>query len=148
MRAIIILAAILIFGSCRHTSTVDDFVRSAKSETTPQKAIEDYNSAIKLNPKNDTLYYLLGVRVMSFDVDPLIDSARQILRKRNMEAWNDFTKAIALKPNFAEAYNMRAIVEEQMDSLGSALDDFTTAIKLKPNFADAYFNRGYYLNLL
>jgi tetratricopeptide (TPR) repeat protein len=51
-----------------------------------------------------------------------------------------YTKAIYLKPDYAEAYCKRAIWR-QSDSSG-AIKDLTEAIRLKPDYAEAYFERG------
>ena len=65
-------------------------------------------------------------------------------------AKDDFSKAIELNPNLAEAYNHRGLAEGGIAngnagieaSLARALSDYNNAIKLKPNFAAAYYNRG------
>ena len=57
-------------------------------------------------------------------------------------AFEDFSKAIELNPNYAEAYNNRGIVHGQMDDYDRAIEDYTKAIELNPNLAEAYTNRG------
>jgi tetratricopeptide (TPR) repeat protein len=66
---------------------------------------------------------------------------RKMLRK----AIADFTKAIQLKPDYAEAYFQRGLTKRLVplqDDRG-AIGDFTKAIQLKPDYAIAYANRGY-----
>lgn len=58
------------------------------------------------------------------------------------KAIEDYTKAIELNPNFADAYYNRglawvAIKEKEYDK---AIKDYTKAIELKPDYADAYYN--------
>jgi len=62
-----------------------------------------------------------------------------------------FTKAIELKPDYAEAYFNRGLAYFKMGSryttegrenLNSAIVDFSKAIELNPNFIDAYYSRG------
>jgi tetratricopeptide (TPR) repeat protein len=59
----------------------------------------------------------------------------------------DFTKAIQLKPDYAEAYYYRGVIKSE--KLGeirynprSAIEDLTKAIQLKPDYAEAYYCRG------
>ena len=52
------------------------------------------------------------------------------------------TKAIELKPDYADAYNNRGIAKKAKGDLDGAIADYTKAIELKPDDADAYINRG------
>lgn len=62
---------------------------------------------------------------------------------RNYEqAMVDFSKAIALDPDYAEAYNNRSTAHLLMDNFGQAVVDCTQALKLAPDFVAAYVNRG------
>ena len=54
----------------------------------------------------------------------------------------DFTKAIALNPNYALAYNNRGNAYGRKGDYDRAIADFGRAIKLNPKDADAYNNRG------
>ena len=54
----------------------------------------------------------------------------------------DFTKAIELKPNYAEAYANRGNAKQAKGDLDGAIADSTNAIELKPDDAEAYTNRG------
>ncbi|MDE0425174.1 MAG: tetratricopeptide repeat protein [Candidatus Poribacteria bacterium] len=51
-------------------------------------------------------------------------------------------KAIALKPDLAEAYNNRGMAKNALGEHRGALADFDVAILLNPNYAEAYNNRG------
>ena len=50
--------------------------------------------------------------------------------------------ALALKPDYAEAYRNRGVAKEAKGDLDGAIADWDKAIALKPDFADAYHNRG------
>jgi Flp pilus assembly protein TadD len=58
------------------------------------------------------------------------------------KAIRDCTKAIELKPDFAEAYNNRGKACYEIGDLDQAIRDYNKAIVLKPDFALAYNNRG------
>lgn len=53
-----------------------------------------------------------------------------------------YTKAIALNPNYAKAYNNRGLVYDKKGQYDRAIEDFNRAIALNPNYAEAYNNRG------
>jgi tetratricopeptide (TPR) repeat protein len=53
-----------------------------------------------------------------------------------------FERAIALKPDFAEAYCNRGLAQQDLMRLEDALASYDKAIALKPDFAEAYSNRG------
>ncbi len=57
-------------------------------------------------------------------------------------AITDYTKAIRLKPDDANAYLNWGAAKDNLGQHFAAIADFDTAIKLKPNAADAYLNRG------
>ena len=57
-------------------------------------------------------------------------------------AIKDFTKAIELNPEFAEAYNNLGNVYDDKGDFDKAIVNFNTAIKFKSDFVDAYVNRG------
>jgi|GEM_PF-3805091 len=54
----------------------------------------------------------------------------------------DYTKAIELKPDYAEAYNNRGIAWVDKGEYDKAIEDFSRAVELKPDLAQAYYNRG------
>jgi protein O-mannosyl-transferase len=67
--------------------------------------------------------------------------------KRNDEAIKDFTKAIELKPGFAEAYFNRGVVFIDEKRNDEAIRDFNKAIELKSDCFPAYVNRGIYFGM-
>ena len=55
----------------------------------------------------------------------------------------EYTRAIELKPDFAEAYNNRAYATySKYDGTGDPLADLNRAISLRPDFPHAYNTRG------
>ena len=57
-------------------------------------------------------------------------------------AIKDFTTAIHLKPDYANAYNGRGAAYAKKGKFNSAIVNFTKAIELDPDYAEAYYNRG------
>jgi tetratricopeptide (TPR) repeat protein len=62
-------------------------------------------------------------------------------KRRSEKVIADETKAIALNPNDAVAYENRAKAKSPID-LDGAIEDYTKAIELNPNYDEAYGNRG------
>jgi tetratricopeptide (TPR) repeat protein len=58
------------------------------------------------------------------------------------EALADLTRAIHLKPNYAEAYSRRSGTLVDIGNYQAAVKDCTKAIKLNPRYANAYYNCG------
>ncbi len=57
-------------------------------------------------------------------------------------AISDYTHAIELNSNFAEAYNNRAYINMVKRNYAAALPDLDRAIQLRPNYVIALMNRG------
>ena len=63
------------------------------------------------------------------------------LRKLD-EALADCDQAIALKPDYADAFNNRGVVLADLEHYDEAVASYNQAIALKPDYADAFNNRG------
>ena len=63
-------------------------------------------------------------------------------RGQYSEAIASFTKAIELKPDYAEAYYLRGLAYRRQGECEHAIEDFTKAIELKPDYAEAYHLSG------
>jgi Flp pilus assembly protein TadD len=61
------------------------------------------------------------------------------------EAITNFQKAISLKSDYAEAYNMLGFSTRKMGDVAKAFTYYETALKLKPNFPEAreYYGEAY-----
>src|SRR5262245_24667706 len=90
------------------------------------RAIQDYNQAIRINAKFAAAYNNRGI---AYD------------RKGDYDrAIADYDQAIKLKPS-AETYFNRGNAHLGKDHYDHAIDDYNQAIKLKPDFAAAFDNR-------
>jgi tetratricopeptide (TPR) repeat protein len=92
------------------------------------RAISDFNEAIRLNPSDATAYGLRG-KAFSDKGEP-------------DKAVSDLTQAIRLNPKDALAHQNRGYICFKEGELESALRDLDTAIRLDPKLAIAYNNRG------
>jgi len=93
------------------------------------KAIEDINQMIRLNP-NDAMNY-------KYRADAYAG------KKDYDNAIADLGKALQLNPKDAEAYNSRGWWLAQKGDYDRAIADCNIAINLKPDFAHAYDSRGF-----
>jgi tetratricopeptide (TPR) repeat protein len=127
-----------------------------------QHALGDYNEAIRLAPRNASLYYNRGIffaaqangedALRDFDtaigIDPKLAPAlwqrAKIYEARGDfgEAIADFSEAIRLQPKTAALWSERGLVCLRQHSYESALKDEDEAIRLDPKLARAYFLRG------
>jgi len=132
-------------------------------------AVEDYNNALKLNPKYIPIYYFRGMaKASNQDYKGAVEDYTQAIKfhpefadaysnrgqikmdvLRDFDgAMNDFNKAISISPNFHLAYNNRGALYGNLGKFQEAINDFTKAIEHHPNFSDAYKNRGNALQLM
>ncbi|MEP6646024.1 MAG: tetratricopeptide repeat protein [Saprospiraceae bacterium] len=58
------------------------------------------------------------------------------------DALENYTRAIALKPDFPEALVNHGNILRALNRKEEALNDYNKALEFKPNFAIAFFNRG------
>ena len=100
----------------------------AMLETDNIRKIEDYDNALKLNPKIVDAYNNRGV-------------AKKHLG-RFAEAIADYDRAILLKPDFAVAYFNRGDAKKALGQYEDALKDFDKTIELRPDLPHAYGNKG------
>jgi len=57
-------------------------------------------------------------------------------------ALSDLSKALEIKPNFAQAYNARGMIHSVLNDNKSAIIDYTKAIELNDKDEDSYNSRG------
>ena len=94
----------------------------------PERAIEDFSTAIALNPNYAEAYYNRGNAYAELN--------------EHERAIEDYGKAIELNPAFAEAYYNRGLAYAELNEHERAIKDYDRAIALNPAFAEAYGNRG------
>lgn len=104
----------------------DDYL--AKGEY--DRAIADYNEAIKLNPKDAVAYYSRG-----FAYQYKADQTR---------AFEDYKTATELKPELASQPMLQCVIYKSIGSKtpDKAIEDCSKTISTTANFALAYFIRG------
>jgi lipoprotein NlpI len=92
------------------------------------RAIADYNEAIRLGPKAVQPYNNRGgAWYIKGDLDRAIA---------------DYSEAIRLDPKAIEPYNNRGLAWRDKGDSDRAIADLTEAIRRYPNYIDAYGNRG------
>ena len=92
------------------------------------KAITDFDQAIRLKPHYAKAYYNRGNAYRDkVDFD---------------EAIKNYTKAIELKSDYAEAYYNRGKLYNEVDEYDKAIEDFSAVIRLEPERVDAYNYRA------
>lgn len=98
------------------------------SEKKYEEAMNDYNFAIRIEPRFSKAYNNRGGLLRTL--------------KRYEEAITDFNKAIELQPDYVIALNNRGLLMNITQRYDQAVLDFSKAIKLKPDYTDAFHNRG------
>jgi tetratricopeptide (TPR) repeat protein len=93
-----------------------------------EAAITSYNKALRLNPKDASIYYKRG-------------DARYALEDYE-GAIVDFSQAITINPHYAKAYNRIGNAHYHLGDYEGAIADYTQAIRINSNDAVAYRNRA------
>lgn len=81
-----------------------------------------------LKAQNDTTYFDNGIE--------------QTNKEEYMAAISDYSKAIKINPDYADAYFYRGCAKHKLQDYKGAISDFSKAIKINPNYVDAYYYRG------
>jgi serine/threonine protein kinase len=128
-------------------------VKNLKKPSDISGALADYNKAIELDPKiffayinraqlKHKLSNLKGFKRLKLWAGNYIGRGRVELSDIS-GALADYSKAIELDPEYADAYYQRGwLKEDKLDNIPGALADYSKAIELNPEFAHAYYNRG------
>ena len=69
-------------------------------------------------------------------------TTKNITLRRANQAISDYTQAIAINPNDANAYYSRGISRRDLKDYQGAISDYSKAIEINPQYALAYSNRG------
>ena len=96
------------------------------------KALNDFNTALKLNPRHANAHFKRGL------IYAKLGKAGN--KSSFIKAVNDYTLAIETDPNFADAFHARAISNYQQGYYKEAERDYLTTIKLLPDEGLAYLN--------
>jgi tetratricopeptide (TPR) repeat protein len=92
------------------------------------QAIQDYNQAIRLNPRH---------------ADAFSNRGAAYVRKRDYHrAIQDYDEAIRLNPRHADAFSNRGIAYARKRDYDRAIQDYDEAIRLKPDHVSAWYARG------
>jgi hypothetical protein len=83
------------------------------------RAIEDYDQAIRLNPKEAQVFLTRGTAYA--------------LKDKYERAVEDYDQAIRLNPNYAEAFLVRGVLLRALGQRSRAAADFAKARQLSPN---------------
>ena len=86
-----------------------------------KKAIEQYDKAIEMDPKNDAACYARGL-------------AKEALGNYQ-GAIEDYSKVIEINPKDAVAYYARGLAKEALDNYQGAIEDYNKAIEINPKLA-------------
>ncbi|MDN5005286.1 tetratricopeptide repeat protein [Bradyrhizobium sp. GCM10027634] len=68
--------------------------------------------------------------------------------ERMSEALDDYDQALALRPDYVEAWNGRGLALAALDEPADALQSYDRAIELAPNYINAHIGRGVVLRAL
>ena len=139
------LALLVSFSSFGQTAS-EYFKSGYYKESDHYGAISDYIKAIELNPNNDEMSYInnngqkfyFSNHHVYYNIGVQKDELKDYYG-----AISDYTKAIELDPNYADAYSNRGSSKTDLKDYYGAIADYTKAIELNPNYAAAYYNRGY-----
>ena len=93
-----------------------------------QQALKHAETLVQQFPKSPVLFNIQGA---------LLKGLGQL--DQSIEAYN---KALAIKPDYAEAYNNMGATLQEQDKLEEAIEAYNKALAIKPDNADAYNNMG------
>ncbi len=122
------LAFAWLCGAVQAQTTAEEFIKRGK-ELLEQKqyyaASQAFDAAVKLDPASAVAYCYRG--------------KLQIDREKGDA---DLSKAIELKPDYADAYYERGLKNDLGNDRASAMRDYNKAIELNPRFLEAYRTRA------
>jgi len=115
-------------ASPRSVATLVDRGNASEARRDFDRAIADYNEAIRLDRRNIAAFMNRGIAWQAKgDLDKAI---------------TDYTEAIRLGLKTAQAYNNRGYASEMKGDHDKAIADYTAAIGLQPGSVMSWLNRG------
>jgi tetratricopeptide (TPR) repeat protein len=159
------LASYNVAGKGTEPVTFGDFYNRGNSfqqKRDYDRAIQDYDQAIRLNPKDAAAFlsrgiaysekkeydraiedYDLAIRLNPSHARAFYNRARAYSDKKDDErALQDYNKAIGLDPTYSSSFNNRGILYQAKKDYDRAIHDYDEAIRLDPKNASAFYNRG------
>ncbi len=126
------------------------------------KAIENYNMAIVLNPNFAECYFNRGLAyynkkdfdrsITDYNRAAELDSRNSVIYNNRGDAYYrkqdfeksivDYDKAISLNPRYLKAFYNRGLAYACLQDYERAIEDFNKVLELNPNFAEAWHIRG------
>lgn len=123
------------------------------------KALSDYDTAIKLNERNLPAYFMrANTRSRMIDAIEQQKATEQIAgffkqetnvdekEAASLELYNevltDYSVVLYMNPEFIFGYFNRGNIYCKSDKYYQALEEYNKAIEIEPEFAEAYYNRG------
>jgi tetratricopeptide (TPR) repeat protein len=129
-----------------------------------RKAIQEFSTAIRLNPKYYFAYVLRAIahkQIQEFQKS--LDDYNQaiITNPKNFEAYygrailkhskmndiqgalSDYNQSIQINPkNFEAYYNLAILKGDKLNDVQGALSDYNQSIQINPKYSKAYYNRA------
>lgn len=174
---LLLLAAILafIFARKARSKTTPEFTSEDVSKSENESKVNNSIEAVKRNPnahhidwaivdayalqrsgdiagaieKWDSIANVLEYNDKNLAAQALVSVGYlYVTEGKEADGLSALDKAIALKPDLAEAYNNRGMAKNALGKYQDALADFDMATQLKSNYAEFHSNRGMAKNAL
>ena len=127
-------------------SFVEDYKKIQEAYDKTQRDIEELKKQLKEamgEKEKKQVKAKIADEERSFEAKGWFDKGYQHgLNKEYDEEVEAYTNAIALTPNYADAYYNRGLAYYNKGQYDRAIEDYNKASALDPNAADAYYNRG------
>ena len=110
-------------------NSLDDFLEqiiNLYNDGKFKKVIFYSNKYLEKNPPSHQLYNILGITYNKLN--------------NNKLAFDSYSKAINIEPNFAVSYFNLGLLFHEQNSFEYAIENYKKAISLNPNYIDAIFN--------
>ena len=107
-----------------------------------ESAINYMTDIVEWNPNQAEAWYYIGLICSEWGKicnGNLFDQEELSYRQ---EALNALDRAVAVCPDYADAYCLRGSIFYSLENYKNAIDDYSQAIAASSDYADAYYNRG------